>query len=161
MYKKVYQVVEHLLKYKNFDQLKINTNGTIVPKESKIDVFQDKRVFFDISDYGKVSRNVKDLVKILKQKKIAHNAARVTEWQDVGKIIKSDRTDKLNKEMDIFHIAVTVTFDTALFFFSFLGWWTKMALGFVQKVLENSAHEVKKSSYHRFFAKYSPCLKSL
>lgn len=99
MYKKVYQVVEHLLKYKNFDQLKINTNGTIVPKESKIDVFQDKRVFFDISDYGKVSRNVKDLVKILKQKKIAHNAARVTEWQDVGKIIKSDRTDKLNKEI--------------------------------------------------------------
>ena len=90
----------HLLKYKNFDQLKINTNGTIVPKESKIDVFQDKRVFFDISDYGKVSRNVKDLVKILKQKKIAHNAARVTEWQDVGKIIKSDRTDKLNKEKD-------------------------------------------------------------
>ena len=99
MYKKVYQVVEHLLKYKNFDQLKINTNGTIVPKESKIDVFQDKRVFFDISDYGKVSRNVKDLVKILKQKKIAHNAARVTGWQDVGKIIKSDRTDKLNKEI--------------------------------------------------------------
>ena len=99
MYKKVYQVVEHLLKYKNFDQLKINTNGTIVPKESKIDVFQDKRVFFDISDYGKVSRNVKDLVKILKQKKIAHNAARVTEWQDVGKIIKSDNKDKLNKEI--------------------------------------------------------------
>ena len=99
MYKKVYQVVEHLLKYKNFDQLKINTNGTIVPKESKIDVFQDKRVFFDISDYGKVSRNVDKLVKILKEKKIAHNAARVTEWQDVGKIIKSDRTDKLNKEI--------------------------------------------------------------
>ena len=99
MYKKVYQVVEHLLKYKNFDQLKINTNGTIVPKESKIDVFQDKRVFFDISDYGKVSRNVNKLVKILKEKKIAHNAARVTEWQDVGKIIKSDRTDKLNKEI--------------------------------------------------------------
>ena len=50
MYKKVYDVVEYLLKYKNYDQLKINTNGTIVPKESKINVFQDERVFFDISD---------------------------------------------------------------------------------------------------------------
>ena len=45
MYKKVYQVVEHLLKFKNFDQLKINTNGTIVPKKDKIHVFQDERVF--------------------------------------------------------------------------------------------------------------------
>lgn len=99
MYKKIYDVVEYLLKYKNYDQLKINTNGTIVPKESKINVFQDERVFFDISDYGKVSRNVDGLVKVLKEKNISHNASRVTEWQDVGKIIKSDRTDQLNKEI--------------------------------------------------------------
>jgi len=99
MYKKVYQVVEHVLKYKNFDQLKINTNGTIIPKENKINVFQDKRVFFDISNYGKISRNVNGLVKVLEEKKISHNAARVTEWQDVGKIIKSNRSDQLNKEI--------------------------------------------------------------
>ena len=99
MYKKIYQVVEHLLKYNNFDQLKINTNGTIIPKENKINVFQDKRVFFDISNYGKISRNVDGLVKILKEKNISHNASRVTEWQDVGKIIKSNRTDQLNKEI--------------------------------------------------------------
>ena len=37
--------------------------------------------------------------KILEGKKISHNASRVTEWQDVGKIIKSNRSDKLNKEI--------------------------------------------------------------
>ena len=99
MYKKIYEVVEYLLKFKNFDQLKINTNGTIVPKKEKIHVFQDKRIFFDISDYGKISRNVQNLVKVLEEKNILHNASRVTEWQDVGKIIKSNRSEKLNKEI--------------------------------------------------------------
>jgi molybdenum cofactor biosynthesis enzyme MoaA len=99
MYKKVDLVAEHILKFKNFDQLKINTNGTIIPNEKKIKVFQDERVFFDISNYGKISRNVEGLVKLLEEKKIAHNAARVTEWQDVGKIVKTNRTEQLNKEI--------------------------------------------------------------
>ena len=99
MYKKVDLVVEHILKFKNYDQLKINTNGTIIPNEKKIKVFQDPRVFFDISNYGKISRNVDGLVKVLEEKNIAHNAARVTEWQDVGKIVKTDRTEQLNKEI--------------------------------------------------------------
>ena len=85
--------------HKNFDQLKINTNGTIVPKKDKIYVFRDKRVFFDISDYGNISRNVENLVKTLEENEISHNASRVTEWQDVGKIIKSNRSDELNKEI--------------------------------------------------------------
>ena len=51
MYKKVDLVVQHVLKYKNFDQLKINTNGTIIPKDEKLKAFQNKRVFFDISNY--------------------------------------------------------------------------------------------------------------
>ena len=99
MYKKVDLVVEHILKFKNYDQLKINTNGTIIPHEKKIKVFQDPRVFFDISNYGKISRNVDGLVKVLEEKNIAHNAARVTEWQDVGKIVKTNRTEQLNKEI--------------------------------------------------------------
>ncbi len=99
MYKKVDLVTEHILKFKNFDQLKINTNGTIIPNEKKIKVFQDERVFFDISNYGKISRNVEGLVKLLEEKNIAHNAARVTEWQDVGKIVKTNRTEQLNKEI--------------------------------------------------------------
>ena len=41
MYKKVDLVIKHLLKYKNFGQIKINTNGTIVPKEEKLKVFQN------------------------------------------------------------------------------------------------------------------------
>ena len=99
MYKKVDLVVQHVLKYKNFDQLKINTNGTIIPKDEKLKAFQNKKVFFDISNYGKDSRNVDGLVKKLTEFNIAHVASRVTEWQDVGKIVKTDRTDSQNKEI--------------------------------------------------------------
>ena len=99
MYKKVDLVVKHLLTYKNFGQLKVNTNGTIIPKDEKLKVFQNDKVFFDISNYGKDSRNVDGLVKKLTEMNIAHTASKVTEWQDVGKIVKTNRTDSLNKEI--------------------------------------------------------------
>jgi len=99
MYKKVDLVVKHLLTYKNFGQIKVNTNGTIVPKDEKLKVFQNEKIFFDISNYGKDSRNVDKLTKKLTEMNIAHVASSVTEWQDVGKIIKTNRTDSLNKEI--------------------------------------------------------------
>ncbi len=99
MYRRVAEVAKHILEYKNFGQLKVNTNGTIIPNDDKLKVFEDKRVFFDISNYGKASRNVDRLVSKLKEKNIAHVASSVSEWQDVGKIIKSNRTDELNKEI--------------------------------------------------------------
>ena len=55
--------------------------------------------FFDISNYGKISRNVEKLVEKLKEKKIAHVASSVSEWQDVGKIVKTNRSDQVNKEI--------------------------------------------------------------
>ena len=99
MYKKVDLVVKHLLTYKNFGLIKVNTNGTIVPKEEKLKTFQNKKIFFDISNYGKDSRNVDKLVETLSKMNIAHNAARVTKWQDVGKIVTTNRTESLNKEI--------------------------------------------------------------
>ena len=99
MYKRVDEVAKHILGYKNFGQLKVNTNGTIVPNEAKLKIFEDPRVFFDISNYGKISRNVEKLVEKLKEKKIAHVASSVSEWQDVGKIVKTNRSDQVNKEI--------------------------------------------------------------
>ena len=45
MYKRVDEVAKHILGYKNFGQLKVNTNGTIVPNEAKLKIFEDPRVF--------------------------------------------------------------------------------------------------------------------
>ena len=99
MYKRIDEVIKHLLTYKNFGKLNIYTNGTIVPKGEKMKVFQNERVFFDISNYGVHSRNLDKLLGELKRLTIAHNAQSVTTWQDAGRIVETNRTDQENKEV--------------------------------------------------------------
>ena len=99
MYKKIDLVVKHLLTFKNFRKIIIYTNGTIVPKGEKMKIFQNERIFFAISDYGKHSRNLDALVKELSRLNIAYDAQSVTTWQDAGRIVKTNRTDNENKEV--------------------------------------------------------------
>ena len=99
MYKKIDLVIKHLLTFNNFGKINIYTNGTIVFKREKMKAFQNERIFFDISNYGKHSRNLDALVKELSQLNIAHNAQRVTTWQDAGRIVKTNRSDNEHKEV--------------------------------------------------------------
>ncbi len=99
LYKKIDRVINHLLSFKNFGKIIVNTNGTIVLKGDKMNVFQNDKIFFDISDYGKLSRNLDKLLKELKRLNIAHNYRTQKTWQDAGRIIKTNRTDEENKEI--------------------------------------------------------------
>ena len=99
MYKKIDLVIKHLLTFNNFGKINIYTNGTIVFKREKMKAFQNERIFFDISNYGKDSRNLDALVKELSRLNIAHNAQRVTTWQDAGRIVKTNRSDNEHKEV--------------------------------------------------------------
>ena len=99
MYKKIDLVIKHLLTFNNFGKINIYTNGTIVFKREKMKAFQNERIFFDISNYGKHSRNLDALVKELSRLNIAHNAQSVTTWQDAGRIVKTNRSDNEHKEV--------------------------------------------------------------
>lgn len=99
MYKRVDEVIKHLYKYDNYGKIQINTNGTILPKPEKMKVFQNDKIFFDISDYGKDSRNLDKLLAELKRLNIKHNSQSVTTWQDCGRIIKTNRKEIHNKEI--------------------------------------------------------------
>jgi organic radical activating enzyme len=99
MYKRIYEVIEHLYKYDNYGKLQINTNGTICPKPEKLKLFQNEKVFFDISNYGKLSKNIDKLVSELNRLNIRHSAQKSNSWQDCGKIIETDRTVDENKEV--------------------------------------------------------------
>jgi len=99
MYKRIYEVIEHLYKYDNYGKLQINTNGTICPKPEKLELFKNDKVFFDISNYGKLSRNIDKLISELNRLNIRHSAQSVNSWQDCGRIIETDRTDEENKEI--------------------------------------------------------------
>ena len=99
MYKRVDEIIKHLYKYNNYGKIQINTNGTILPKPDKMKVFQNDKIFFDISNYGKDSRNIDKLLAELNRLNIRHSAQSVTTWQDCGRIIKTDRTIEENKEV--------------------------------------------------------------
>ena len=53
LYKKIGDVMKKVLTYKNFKKIYVYTNGTIVFKNNKMEIFQDERVLFRISNYGK------------------------------------------------------------------------------------------------------------
>ncbi len=97
MYKKIDLVINHLLTYNNYNRINIYTNGTIVPNEQKLDIFKNAKIFFDISDYGKHSRNLDRLIEQLDKRNISYDSKFVSSWQDCGRIVKTDRTDEENK----------------------------------------------------------------
>ena len=54
-------------------------------------IFQDKKIVFKISNYGKISRNVTALEKMLLKLNITYITERVTTWQDCARIERFDR----------------------------------------------------------------------
>ena len=99
MYKKIDEVLKKLLTYKNCGNIIVYTNGTIVPKEEKLKSFISDKIYFKISNYGSISRNVEKLEKALKEKNIHYITERVTRWQDCAKIEKYDRPIEVTKQI--------------------------------------------------------------
>ena len=99
MYKNINRVIEHVLSKKNIGNIIIYTNGTIVPKGNKINVFKNPKIYFKISNYGSHSKNVEKLEKTLSENNIHYITERVTTWQDCAKIDDFKRSDQLNKEI--------------------------------------------------------------
>ncbi len=99
MYKRIDEVIEKILKFKNFNKLVVYTNGTIVPKQHRVQTFKNEKIIFKISNYGSISRNVTNLEKFLNANSIKFITERVTRWQDCAKIQKYERDIKLTKEI--------------------------------------------------------------
>lgn len=99
MYKKIDSIVKHLLTFDNVETIQINTNGTIVPNDEKMKVFENNKVYFDISNYGSSSRNVDKLIGELSRRNIRYNAANVTSWTDCGRLVETNRSESDLKEV--------------------------------------------------------------
>ena len=99
MYKNIDKVIEKVLSKNNVGNIIIYTNGTIVPRGDKINIFKNPKIYFKISNYGSHSRNVDKLEKVLSENNIHFITERVTTWQDCARVEKFDRTEKVNKEI--------------------------------------------------------------
>ena len=99
IYKKIDQVMEKILTYNNFEKIFVYTNGTIVPKGNRLNAFKNEKVLFKISDYGKISRNVKKLEETLGKANINYITERITTWQNCALIKPFDRSEELTKHI--------------------------------------------------------------
>jgi organic radical activating enzyme len=99
MYKQIDKVLEKVLSSQKVGNIIIYTNGTIVPKGEKINIFKNPKIYFRISDYGQSSRNVSKLEEVLKENNIHYITERVTSWQDCAKIDNFKRDENLNKKI--------------------------------------------------------------
>ena len=99
IYKKIDLIIKQILTYKNFEKINIYTNGTIVLKDEKMKVFQNKKIMFEISNYGKISRNVSKLESTLSRMDIPFITHTVSTWQDCAKMKSFDRPENVNKSI--------------------------------------------------------------
>jgi len=88
------------------DKLIITTNGTILPKQSTLDLLKSSDVILSISDYTDKLENIKTkvlkVIETFKSQNINHYVRTEIEWYDFGdlRIKKNLPTDELIKHFD-------------------------------------------------------------
>ena len=88
------------------DKLIITTNGTILPKQSTLDLLKNSDVILSVSDYTDKLENIKSkvlkVIETFKSQNINHYVRTEIEWYDFGdlRIKKNLSTDELIKHFD-------------------------------------------------------------
>lgn len=99
MNKEFHLIIKRLIDEPKVKRIVIYTNGTIVPKEDKIEYLKNSKVLVLITDYGELSRKLKELTQTLQQNNIAFYAPKPPGWTDCSKIMKHNRTIEQQKEI--------------------------------------------------------------
>lgn len=85
LYKDIAEVLELLVTNEKVGEVRISTNGTIIPDKDVLKKLKNHRVCIFVSDYGKeISPNREKLIEILKEENIRFRDLRNQEWSDTG-----------------------------------------------------------------------------
>lgn len=108
LYPNIEEIIEYILKnyIHKIDKLIITTNGTILPKQSTLDLLKENEVILSVSDYTDklpyIQKKVLRVLDIYKSQNINHYVRNEIEWYDFGdlRIKKNLTTDELIKHFD-------------------------------------------------------------
>jgi len=108
LYPHIEDVIRYIVSNYSFkiDKLIITTNGTILPKQSTLDLLKSSDVILSVSDYTDKLENIKvkvlKVIETLKSQNINHYVRNEIEWYDFGdlRIKKNLPTDRLIKHFD-------------------------------------------------------------
>lgn len=99
MNKDFHLIINRLNDEPKVKKIVIYTNGTIIPKEDKIEYLKNSKVLFIITDYGKLSKNLHGLTQILQGNNIAFYVQKAQGWTDCAKIVRHYRYIGQQKEI--------------------------------------------------------------
>lgn len=91
-------IVKKLIDEPKVKKIVIYTNGTIVPKDEKLECLKNNKALLIITDYGH-SKNLKILTAKLLNNKIAFYVQKAGGWTDCSKIKKHNRNIEKQKEI--------------------------------------------------------------
>ena len=97
MHKEIHTVVAHVCAKTNVQKVSIFTNATIVPRDHQWAELQHEKVYFFITDYDELSRNIRPLVAALEERKIAYVSEKANGWTDCASLEKHNRTQQENE----------------------------------------------------------------
>lgn len=82
--------IDYYSKNQKIKMITIYTNGTIIPKKNILKSLKNKKVRLKISDYGQVSKNVKEFVELIKANGISYYLDEVEKWKKFNNIVERD-----------------------------------------------------------------------
>jgi len=91
--------IKRLIDEPKVKKIVIYTNGTIVPKEDKIDCLKNDKTLLFITDYGALSRNLEALTQKLLNNDISFYVQKAKGWTDCSKISKHYRDIEQQKKI--------------------------------------------------------------
>lgn len=77
----------------------IYSNATICPKQSDLDLIKDKNIYFYITDYDELSRNMENTIQTLEKNNIPYFRKPAGNWVDCSQIRKHNRSPKRLKQV--------------------------------------------------------------
>ena len=85
-------MLEEAVKLDKIQNLSIYTNATILPNEHMIAVMKNNKIKCEISDYGKLSRNLSGFIEIMEKENIRYHVVNIDEWHELGPLKNRNMT---------------------------------------------------------------------
>lgn len=85
-----------MIHYDKVGEVHIVTNATVVPKDKKlINLLRDRKIVVEISNYGKYSYKLDELISILNSNNIKYLIYDLTKWYDYGDVVNYKKSESL------------------------------------------------------------------
>lgn len=98
LYEDLDKLIQYLISNEKINSIRFTTNGTVVPKESVLNLMSHKKIFVQVSDYGNV-RLLANFVSTLDKYNICSEVVCDEKWIDCGNVIKRKRAEQELRQM--------------------------------------------------------------